>query len=85
MHSTATARPHQTRAMSRLSRRSVRTRSTAAAAVVVTIGIVVASAVMLTVLYYTLQGSAQTAAQARAAELVEQLRTDRRPNSTLES
>ncbi|MBI5340919.1 MAG: HAMP domain-containing protein [Mycolicibacterium rufum] len=63
--------------MSRLSRRSVRTRSTAAAAVVVTIGIVVASAVMLTVLYYTLQGSAQTAAQARAAELVEQLRTDR--------
>lgn len=60
----------------RLSRWSVRTRSTVAAAVVVTIGIGVASAAMLIVLYQTLHGSTQAAAQTRAGQLVEQLRTD---------
>jgi len=54
----------------------VRTRSTVVAAVVVTVGMAVASAAMLLVLYHTLQQSAQQAAEARAVQLVEQLRTD---------
>lgn len=68
------ARTH--RLLRRVSRWSVRTRSTVAAAVVVSIGIGVASAAMLIVLYQTLQGSTQAAAQIRAGQLVEQLRTD---------
>lgn len=68
------ARTH--RVVGRLSRWSVRTRSTVVAAVVVTIGIGVASAAMLIVLYQTLQGSTQAAATFRAGQLVEQLRTD---------
>ena len=64
------------RPVSRVSRWSVRTRSTVAAAVVVTLGIGFASAAMLLVLYQTLQGSTQSAAQTRAGQLVEQLRTD---------
>jgi hypothetical protein len=54
----------------------VRTRSTVVAAVVVTVGMAVASAAMLLVLYHTLQQSAQQAAEARAVQLVEQLRSD---------
>jgi signal transduction histidine kinase len=54
----------------------VRTRSTVVAAVVVTVGMAVASATMLLVLYHTLQQSAQQAAEARAVQLVEQLRSD---------
>jgi signal transduction histidine kinase len=55
---------------------NVRTRSTIVAAVVMTVGMGVASAAMLLVLYHTLQQSAQQAAEARAVQLVEQLRTD---------
>lgn len=70
-------RQQLTSMMGRLSSRwSVRTRSTVAAAVVVTLGIGVASASMLIVLYQTLQGSTQAAAQSRAGQLVEQLHTD---------
>jgi len=54
----------------------VRTRSAAAAGLVVTVGVVVASAALLLVLYHTLQQSAQTAAQSRAVQLVEQLRNE---------
>lgn len=75
MQSTATER-RMTSTLRRLSRWTVRTRSTVAAAVVVTLGVGIASAAMLIVLYQTLQGSAQTAAQTRAGQLVEQLRTD---------
>ncbi len=60
----------------RLSHWTVRTRSTVAAALVVTLGVVVASTAMLLVLYQTLQRSTQAAAQTRASQLVEQLRTD---------
>lgn len=60
----------------RLARWTVRTRSTAAAALVVTVGVGLASAVMLLVLYHTLQQSTQAAGAARAAQLVEQLRND---------
>ncbi|MGK2881786.1 MAG: ATP-binding protein [Mycobacterium sp.] len=60
----------------RLAHWTVRTRSTVAAALVVTIGVAIASAAMLLVLYQTLQGSTQAAAQTRAGQLVEQLRTD---------
>jgi signal transduction histidine kinase len=59
-----------------VARWSVRTRSTVAAAAVVTLGLGVASAAMLLVLYHTLQRSTEQAAQARAAQLVEQLHTD---------
>ncbi|WP_006243309.1 sensor histidine kinase [Mycolicibacterium tusciae] len=61
---------------SRLARWTVRTRSTAAAALVVTLGVALASAAMLLVLYHTLSQSTQAAAQARAGQLVEQLRAD---------
>lgn len=60
----------------RLAHWSVRTRSTVAAALVVTLGVAVASAAMLLVLYQTLHGSTQAAAQTRAGQLVDQLRTD---------
>jgi signal transduction histidine kinase len=60
----------------RVARWKVRTRSTVVAAVVVTVGIAVASAAMLVVLYHTLQRSAQQAAEARAVQLVAQLRSD---------
>jgi signal transduction histidine kinase len=46
------------------------------AAVVVTVGLGVASAAMLLVLYHTLQRSTEQAAQARAAQLVQLMRTD---------
>lgn len=59
-----------------LARWTVRTRSTAAAALVVTLGVGLASAAMLLVLYHTLRQSTQAAAQARAGQLVEQLRND---------
>jgi signal transduction histidine kinase len=59
-----------------LARWKVRTRSTVVAAVVVTVGVGVSFAAMLLVLYQTLQRSTQQAAQARAVQLVEQLRTD---------
>lgn len=55
---------------------TVRTRSTAAAALVVTLGVAVASAAMLVMLYHTLRSSTQDAAATRAAQLVEQLRSD---------
>lgn len=55
---------------------TVRTRSTAAAALAVTLGIVIAAAALLLVLYFTLQRSSEAAAQARAVQLVEQLRND---------
>lgn len=61
---------------SRVTRWTVRTRSTAAAALVVTFGVVVASAAMLVVLYHTLQNSSQGAAITRAGQLVEQLHSD---------
>jgi len=59
-----------------LARWTVRTRSTVMAAAVVTLGLAVASAAMLLVLYHTLQQSTEQAARARAAQLVEQLHTD---------
>lgn len=55
---------------------TVRTRSTVVATVVVAVGMAVASAAMLLVLYHTLQQSAHQAAEARAVQLVEQLRSD---------
>lgn len=61
---------------SRLAQWTVRMRSTAAAALVVTLGVALASAAMLLVLYHTLRQSTQAAAQARAGQLVEQLRGD---------
>ncbi len=54
----------------------MRTRSTVAAAIVVTLGMGLASAAMLLVLYHTLRASTQQAAQARAGQLVEQLQSD---------
>lgn len=59
-----------------VARWKVRTRSTVAAAIVVTLGMCLASAAMLLVLYHTLRASTQQAAQARAGQLVEQLRSD---------
>lgn len=61
---------------SQLAQWTVRMRSTAAAALVVTLGVALASAAMLLVLYHTLRQSTQAAAQARAGQLVEQLRGD---------
>jgi signal transduction histidine kinase len=60
----------------RLARWTVRTRSTAASALVVTLGVAVGSAVMLLVLYQTLQSSTQGAAITRADQLVQQLGSD---------
>ena len=68
--------PGVTSAARGLSRWTVRTRSTFAAAVVVTLGFGIASVAMLFVLYHPLKGSTEAAAQARAGQLVEQLRTD---------
>jgi signal transduction histidine kinase len=59
-----------------VARWKVRTRSTVAAALVVTLGGALASAAMLLVLYHTLRGSTQQAASARAGQLVEQLHND---------
>ncbi len=61
---------------SRVTRWTVRSRSTAAATLVVTLGVAVASAAMLLVLYHTLHSSTQGAAVTRAGQLVEQLRSD---------
>lgn len=69
-------RPQSISVAGRLSRWSVRARSTIAAAIVVTLGLGVASAAMLLVLYQTLQRSTQAAAETRARQLVEQMRTD---------
>lgn len=72
----AATRSAMSTATGRLARWTVRTRSTVAAALVVTIGVAVASVAMLLVLYQTLLGSTQAAAQNRAGQLAEQLRTD---------
>lgn len=63
-------------ARNRAAQWTVRTRSTAAAALVVTLGVAVAAAAMLLMLYHTLRSSTQDAAATRAAQLVEQLRSD---------
>ena len=54
---------------------NVRARSAAAAALVVTICLVLAGGALLLVLYRTLEHSARDAADARARQIVEQLRT----------
>ncbi|GJF10513.1 two-component sensor histidine kinase [Mycolicibacterium cyprinidarum] len=72
----AAKRTTMSRVTGQLARWTVRTRSTVAAALVVTLGVAVASAAMLLVLYQTLQRSSQAAAQTRASQLVEQLRSD---------
>lgn len=62
--------------VSRLSRWTVRVRSTVAAGLVVTLGVGIASAAMLLVLYHALARATQTAADTRALQLAEQLRAD---------
>ena len=57
-------------------RASVRTRSTVAAAVVMTGCLVIAGGVLLLVLYASLERTAQTAAAARAEQVSQQLQTD---------
>lgn len=54
----------------------VRTRSTVAAALVVTVGMSLACGTTLLVLFHTLRGSTQAAAAVRANQLAEQLRND---------
>ncbi|MFZ0834432.1 MAG: histidine kinase dimerization/phospho-acceptor domain-containing protein, partial [Mycobacterium sp.] len=60
----------------RPARWSVRTRSTVAATLVVTLGLAVAFGATLLVLFHTLQRSARGAADARAGQIVQQLRSD---------
>lgn len=55
---------------------TVRTRSTVASTVVVTACLLFAGGALLTVLYSTLERSAQVTAASRSAQLVEQLRTE---------
>src|SRR6476620_9882817 len=54
---------------------NVRARSAAAAALVVTICLALSGGAMLLVLYRTLENSARDAADARARQIVEELRT----------
>ena len=55
---------------------TVRTRTTVASTVVVTFCLVLAGGALLLVLFRSLETSAQSTADARAAQLVDQLRTD---------